>query len=486
MAEGAAARLRLAGLCFFLQLLTIILFAAFVRYGPESDPGLCSPQSNCSRRDPEPGSGYPRFRDAHLQALLGFGFLLAFLGRYGPGSVATSLLVVAFAVQWALLAQGLFYFSPKGKIYVGAQSMVSADFCTAAVLISSGAVLGRVNPIQLLLMTLLEVPLFACNEFILLSLLGVSRPSKIRLAAGLLPPASGPIPHPARVSCTHQISDSGGSLTVHAFGAYFGLMVSRALRQPRVDERGEQQDAGRQPDAFAVLGTLYLWIFWPSFASATTAQEGAEPWALLNVYFSMAASTLAAFVLSPILYEEGALQAAQLQDAALVGAAVMGMAGEMLLTPFGALVAGFLASHLSLLGSRFLSPILSSRLKIQDTCGVHNVHGLPGVLGTLVGTLLAGLATADAYGGRMESVFPLVAQGSRTASGQAWWQLCALPLTLILAALGGSLTGALLGTRALRSTPKSPERESKVLREVPEDGVNPEASDEELGGSTLA
>lgn len=134
-------------------------------------------------------------------------------------------------------------------------SMVSADFCTAAVLISSGAVLGRVNPIQLLLMTLLEVPLFACNEFILLSLLGVSRPSKIRLAAGLLPPPSGPIPHPARVSCTHQISDSGGSLTVHAFGAYFGLMVSRALRQPRVDERGEQQDAGRQPDAFAVLGT---------------------------------------------------------------------------------------------------------------------------------------------------------------------------------------------------------------------------------------
>ncbi|EOA99723.1 Ammonium transporter Rh type B, partial [Anas platyrhynchos] len=224
-------------------------------------------------------------------------------------------------------------------------SMVSADFCTAAVLISSGAVLGRVNPIQLLLMTLLEVPLFACNEFILLSLLG--------------------------------ISDSGGSLTVHAFGAYFGLMVSRALRQPRVDERGEQQDAGRQPDAFTVLGTLYLWIFWPSFASATTAQDGAEPWAVLNIYFSMAASTLAAFVLSPILYEKGTLQAAQLQDAALVGAAVMGMAGEMLLT------------HLSLLGSRFLSPILSSRLKIQDTCGVHNVHGLPGVLGTLVGTLLA-------------------------------------------------------------------------------------------------
>lgn len=74
-------------------------------------------------RAPNPPSclSPPGFRDAHLQALLGFGFLLAFLGRYGPGSVATSLLVVAFALQWALLAQGLFYFSSKGKIYVGAQ-----------------------------------------------------------------------------------------------------------------------------------------------------------------------------------------------------------------------------------------------------------------------------------------------------------------------------------------------------------------------------
>lgn len=55
-------------------------------------------------------------------------------------------------------------------------SMVSADFCTAAILISTGAVLGRVNPIQMLLMALLEVPLFACNEYILRSILGVSHP----------------------------------------------------------------------------------------------------------------------------------------------------------------------------------------------------------------------------------------------------------------------------------------------------------------------
>ncbi|KAM6112568.1 LOW QUALITY PROTEIN: ammonium transporter Rh type B [Phoenicopterus ruber ruber] len=405
----AASRLRLSGLCFLLQILTIILFAVFVRYGPESSPDLHSQQLNCSRRKPDPGFQHPRFRDVHLRALLGFGLLVAFLGRYGPGNMAISILVLAFAVQWAILIQGFLYFFLNGKIYVGAQSMVSADFCTAAILISTGAVLGRVNPVQILLLTLLGVTFFALNEYILLSLMGVS--------------------------------DSGGSLTVHTFGAYFGLMVSRVLHQLRTDKRKEQQDAGHQSDVFAAVGTIYLWIFWPSFTSATAARDNAEPWALLNTYFSLAASTLATFVLSPVLYEEGMLRMVQIQDAALASVAVMGMAGDMLVTPFGALVAGFLAGLISSLGFRFLTPVLRSRLKTQDTCGVHHVHGLPGILGALLGTLLTALATADAYGGRLELVFPLVAQGSRTATYQALCQLCALPVTLLLAALGGCLVG---------------------------------------------
>ncbi|NWS21273.1 RHBGA protein, partial [Pachyramphus minor] len=351
------------------------------------------------------------FRDVHLQVLLGFGLLVPFLGRYGPGSVATSILIVSFAIQWATLIQGFFYFFLHGKIYVGAGSMVSADFCTAAVLISTGAVLGRVNPVQMLLLALLEVTLCSLNEYILLSLMGVR--------------------------------DSGRSLTVHVFGAYFGLMVSRILHQPHMDKRKreEQQDMGQQPDVFAVVGTIYLWTFWPSFTSATPVHDNAEPWAVLNTYFSLVASTVATFMLSPVLSEESTPRMVQIQDATLAGAAVMGMAGEMLVTPFGALIAGFLAGLICPLAFRFLTPVLHSRLKIQDTCGVHNIHGLPGILGALLGVLLTLLATADTYGDRLELVFPLVAQGSRTAADQALWQLCALPLTLLLAALGGCLTG---------------------------------------------
>ncbi|NXI39510.1 RHBGB protein, partial [Galbula dea] len=433
--HATSARLQLSGFCFLLQILTIILFAVFVRYSPESSPRLCSQQLNCSWRNQDSSFQHPRFQGVHhLQALLGFGLLVAFLGRYGSGSVANSILILAFSVQWGILIQGFLYSFLNGKIYVGAQSMVSADFCTTAILISTGAVLGRVNSVQKLLLTLLGVLLFTLNQYILLSLLGVR--------------------------------DSGGSLIVHTFGAYFGLMVSRLLHQPQVEKRKEQQERGQQPEIFAVVGTLYLWIFWPNFTSATTAHANTEPWAVLNTYFSLAASTLATFVLSPLLYEESTLQMVQIQDATLASVAMMGMAGEMLLTPFGALIAGFLAGLIPPLGFRFFTPILSSRLKIQDTCGVHNVHGVPGILGAMLGSLLSMLATADAYGGRLELIFPLVAEGNRTAPTQALCQLCALLITLLLATLGGCLTGAILRTKGLRSPPDTRYLENRVLWEV--------------------
>lgn len=45
-----------------------------------------------------------------------------------------------------------------------------------------------------------------------------------------------------------------------------------------------------------------------------------------------------------------------------------------------------------------LQPILESRFKLQDTCGVHNLHGMPGLLGAILGVVVAALATHEAYG----------------------------------------------------------------------------------------
>lgn len=53
--------------------------------------------------------------------------------------------------------------------------MINADFCTGSVLISFGAVLGKTSPVQLLIMAIFEVTLFAGNEHILVNILGVSQ-----------------------------------------------------------------------------------------------------------------------------------------------------------------------------------------------------------------------------------------------------------------------------------------------------------------------
>ena len=45
-------------------------------------------------------------------------------------------------------------------------SLINADFAAATVLISFGAVLGKASPLQLLLMSFLEVPIFLLNEAI--------------------------------------------------------------------------------------------------------------------------------------------------------------------------------------------------------------------------------------------------------------------------------------------------------------------------------
>jgi ammonium transporter Rh len=55
-------------------------------------------------------------------------------------------------------------------------SLLVADFCSAAVLISFGAVLGKTSPIQLLIMATIEVVVQSVNEYIGLTYLKVSKP----------------------------------------------------------------------------------------------------------------------------------------------------------------------------------------------------------------------------------------------------------------------------------------------------------------------
>ncbi|KAG9461456.1 hypothetical protein GDO78_016834, partial [Eleutherodactylus coqui] len=215
------------------------------------------------------------FQDVHTMIFIGFGFLMTFLRLYGFSSVAFNFLIAAFALQWSTLIQGFFHGFHNGKIHIGIESMINADFCTGAVLISFGALLGKTSPVQLLIMTLCEVTLFGINEYIILSIIGAK--------------------------------DAGGSMTIHTFGAYFGLVVSRVLYRPHLEKSRSREGSVYHSDLFAMIGTIYLWMFWPSFNSAVTAHGDDQHRTVLNTYYSLAACTLCTFALSSLLSREGKL-----------------------------------------------------------------------------------------------------------------------------------------------------------------------------------
>ncbi|XP_010893423.2 ammonium transporter Rh type A [Esox lucius] len=411
-------RLKFPILALTLEIITIILFSVFVVYddGEKHDGHGDHGNSNSSHKEAkDPMTLYPMFQDVHVMIFIGFGFLMTFLKRYGFSSVGLNLLLAAFALQWGLLMQGLWHLDADGKIRVDVFKMINADFSTATVLISFGAVLGKTSPVQLLIMTILEITIFGINEHLVANVLGAN--------------------------------DVGASMIIHAFGAYFGLAVARVLYRPALRDH-ENNGSVYHSDLFAMIGTVFLWMFWPSFNSAIANPGADQLMAVTNTYFSLAACVLSAYAISSLVEHKGKLDMVHIQNATLAGGVAVGTCADMNIGPFGAMLIGFVAGIISTLGFKFLSPILASHLGIQDTCGVHNLHGMPGILGGIAGIVA-------------------VAMGKK--NGSAAMQACALASSLGFALVGGAITGLIMKLPFWGQPPDQNCFDDSIYWEVPEE-----------------
>ncbi|XP_053192567.1 ammonium transporter Rh type A [Scomber japonicus] len=384
-------RLKFPILALILEIITIILFAVFTVYSDGTNHDDHKKPSNETHDEPEPMKLYPMFQDVHVMIFIGFGFLMTFLKRYGFSSVGLNLLLAAFGLQWGLLMKGIWHRDAAGKIPIGIDSMINADFSTATVLISFGAVLGKTSPVQLLIMTVLEITIFCLNEHLAVEIL--------------------------------EANDVGASMTIHAFGAYFGLAVARVLYRPGLRNGHENDGSVYHSDMFAMIGTVFLWMFWPSFNSAIADPGLPQLTAVINTYLSLAACVLSAYAISSLVEHKGKLDMVHIQNATLAGGVAVGTCADMNIGPFGAMLIGFVAGIISTVGFKYLSPILAANLGIQDTCGVHNLHGMPGILGGLAGIVAVALGKKD---------------------GDAAMQAAALASSLGFALVGGAITGLIM------------------------------------------
>ncbi|KAG7460783.1 hypothetical protein MATL_G00202500 [Megalops atlanticus] len=409
-------------LALTLEVIIIILFAVFVVYDDgKSSHGSGHDTSNDTHVDNM--VLYPMFQDVHVMIFIGFGFLMTFLKRYGFSSVGINLLLAAFGLQWGLLMQGIWHMD-HGKIKVTILKMINADFSTATVLISFGAVLGKTSPVQLLIMTVLEIAIFAANEHL--------------------------------VAESLKANDVGASMIIHAFGAYFGLAVARMLYRPGLRNGHENDGSVYHSDLFAMIGTVFLWMFWPSFNSAIADSGVPQFTAVVNTYFSLAACVLSAYAISSLVEHKGKLDMVHIQNATLAGGVAVGTCADMNIGPFGAMLIGFLAGIISTLGFKFLSPVLAANLGIQDTCGVHNLHGMPGILGGLAGIVAVALGKKE--------------------GGDAAMQAAALASSLGFALVGGAVTGFIMKLPVWGQPPDQNCFDDSIYWEVPEEEEENEES----------
>lgn len=398
-----------AGLLLLCEVIFIALFGVFVRYGHNEEP------ANDFTTDAEALTRiYPWFQDTHVMIVVGFGFLMTFLKRYGWSSVGFNFLVTAFTIQWAILVTGFFEdilhseAAAEGEeahvaakyIRINVDRMLEADFTTGAILISFGAVLGVASPVQLLFMILFEVIFYNINAFILINYLSVS--------------------------------DIGGSMVIHAFGAYFGLAVARVIYKPDGQMDNAAESAEYHSDVFSMIGTVFLWMFWPSFNSAPGSDVDRH-YAVVNTYLALCAACVSTFIFSIMFNPKRRITMEHIQNATLAGGVAMGTAADMSVQPYGALIIGFIAGLLSTTGYQFIKPFLAEKISLHDTCGVNNLHGMPAILAAIISIVTCALNSDQPYE---------VARS--TGQGQWMNQLFALLCTLGLAIVTGSLTGMIL------------------------------------------
>eukprot|EP01106_Pelomyxa_sp_JSP_P018121 TRINITY_DN79_c0_g1_i4.p1 TRINITY_DN79_c0_g1~~TRINITY_DN79_c0_g1_i4.p1 ORF type:complete len:337 (+),score=84.52 TRINITY_DN79_c0_g1_i4:137-1012(+) len=239
-----------------------------------------------------------------------------------------------------------------------------------------------------------------------------------------------------------EIVDIGGSIIIHTFGAYFGLAVSRVV-SPKPSYTSSNNSSVYHSDLFAMIGTIFLWIMWPSFNSALATSYGLQERTIINTVLALLGSCVTAFVMSQFIRPGHHFDMVDIQNATIAGGVAIGTASSMNIWPVGAIGIGVVASLISCLGYRYATPALQHFIGLHDTCGVHNLHGMPGILGGLAGVVAAATATASGYGTQLSVVFPARLEG-RGASAQASLQLAAIGITLGMAVVGGLLTGLLM------------------------------------------
>lgn len=405
----------------FFQIIFIVLFALFVSYEDYSD--IDGHSLNME---------YSTFTNINTMIFIGFGLTMTWLKRHGYGSIGYSFLLAAYSLQWSFLFKGFLAQTQNITfsnwiIKLNLKNLISADYCVASILISVGALIGRVNLFQLVLIATIEVIIQSFNEMIGQNYL--------------------------------MIHDAGKSLYTYMFGAFFGLSVSIVMDFKRIEN--EKENSTYNSNLTSMIGTLILWLYWPQLNAAVSHDQTL---AALNTILSMLSSCTATFILS-ILVSKGKLNMIHIRNATLAGGVAISGVADLPIQPFGAILVGLFAGLVSTLCIQYVTTFLKHHC-INDTCGVASHFGIPSLISGFLTVMAAFIfnennLNADKfykiYPARISTInatevanltsnFTEYNRGDmgRTALAQGGFQILAVAHTILIAVFFGIITGIIM------------------------------------------
>merc|ERR1712151_713889 len=221
--------------------------------------------------------------------------------------------------------------------FVSLDSMTNGIFAAESVLIATSGVLGRTSMQQLVIMMFCMVPAYSFNQWLVID--------SERIGA----------------------KDTGGTIYIHAFGAFFGFAVSYMLGHDEGHQmkRRFDESANYETNLMALIGTLFLWCYYPSFNAYAVDNPEGKFRATFNTQLGLVGAAVTSVLISDISKSVKKNKMIHLQTGILAGGVTIGTLADQPIQPWGALLLGSVGGLVCCLGIAFITPFIEKTLKVH-------------------------------------------------------------------------------------------------------------------------
>ena len=360
---------------------------------------------------------YNFFKDVHLMIFIGFGLLYTMLKDHQWSSVAIVLFIGVISIEssffWYYLWTHTFENDKWEKIEIDYNVLCSIDYISITVIITLGALIGKLSIIQYFYLSIVETFVASLNYFI----------------------------------CDKKVKaiDFGGSVYFFTFGTIFGIIVSIILfcRETEYTKisNNPHLNSDYYSNIFSFIGTLFLWLFFPSFNTANIPSniESFRYRGIINTYLSMIGSLISTFIVSPLIYN-GKLKIEHLLNASYVGGVIISGCCTICSEGWASILIGCIGGTISILCLWKLKSIFKNN-KLEDTLGILHIFGIPGVLGGFLNSIFIGNFSNQNAWGEQITISDIFEDIKSPPSKQAGLQVAIILITVSIAAMSGIVSG---------------------------------------------